>query len=234
MAELQRAEIQRVSGHSRKTDSDTVITEGRVLIRLNGRDYREFYCLPTRLEEMVRGHLVAEGVCHPSDVRSIEVGSDGEGFVVEAAVRRRRVGMREIKSEVRTSAADIRGMAEELNEHGALYKETGATHVAGIFGGDSAVFAEDVSRHCAIDKAIGLALQKGMNLAACALVTSCRQTESTIRKAVYSRIPVVISIAAVTSLAVEIAKEYGITLIGFARSGSFNIYSHEERVKENG
>jgi FdhD protein len=230
MAELQRAEIQRVSGHSRKADSDVVITEGRVQLKLNGRDYRSFYCLPTRLEEMVRGHLVAEGICLPSGIGDIAVRADGEGFVVEAAVRRRRVRMREIKSKVRISAADIWVMAGELNEHGALYKETGATHVVGIFGGDSAVFAEDISRHCAIDKAIGLALQNGVDPAACALVTSCRQTESTVRKAVYSRIPVVVSVAAVTSLAVETAKEYGITLIGFARNHSFNIYSHQERV----
>ncbi len=234
MAELQKAEIQRVTGHSRKTASDVVITEGEVLLRLNGRDYRAFYCLPARLEEMARGHLVAEGICRPPDIRDIEVRTDGKKFVVEAAVRRRRAGMREIKSGARTSAADIWSMVERLNEHGTLFKKTGATHVVGVFDGDSAVFAEDISRHCAIDKTIGLALQNGVDLAMCALITSCRQTESTIRKAVHSRIPVVISVAAVTSLAMEIAGEFGITLIGFARNHGFNIYSHQERVIENG
>ena len=233
MPELQEVEIQRVSNHHKKTDSDVVVFEDEVLFRLNGRNNRSFYCIQTHLEEMARGYLVSEGMCSPSDIKGIEVRLDRGEFVVEAIVHHQRTKLNEISSEIKISITDVWKAVERLNEHSILFKKTGGAHVAEIFSRDGSLFAEDVSRHCAIDKAVGLALQNGVDLATCTLVTTCRQTGSTIKKAIRSQIPLVVTTSAVTSLAIERARKYGITLIGFARGGRFNIYSHHERVVNN-
>ncbi len=233
MTELQEVEIQRVSGHYKKITPDLVVFEDEILFILNGRSYRSFCCLPTHLEEMARGYLVSEGVCRPSGIKSIEVRLDGGKFVVEAIVHRHGTKLSKINSEMKISIADVCEAVERLNEHSILFKKTGGAHVAEIFSRGNSLFAEDVSRHCAIDKAIGLALQNGVDLTTGMLVTSCRQTGSTIKKAIRSQIPIVITTSAVTSLAIERARKYGITLIGFARGDRFNIYSHRERVVDN-
>lgn len=234
MAELARVEIQRVGNQHREVDFDTVALEAEVLFRLNDKHYRTFYCLPTYLEEMVRGYLISEGVCSLCDIKDIKARSHGERFVVEAVVNSRNIKLDEIKSAIKISVADIWAAVEKLNESSILYMETGGTHVAGILSRRDSVFAEDISRHCAIDKALGLAFQKDMSVARSVLIVSCRQTASTISKAIYSRIPIVVSISAVTGLAIESARQYGITLIGFAREHRLNIYSHEERVIGSG
>jgi len=234
MAELAKIKIQRVANQCREIDIDTVALETEVLFRLNGKHYRTFYCLPTYLEEMVRGYLVSEGICGLSDIRDIEIRSQGESFEAEAVVDSSNVELDEIKSEIKINVSDIWAAAERLNERSILHMKTGGTHVAGILSKHDSVFAEDTSRHCAMDKTIGLALQRNINIARSILVVSCRQTASTISKIIYSRIPIVASISAVTSLAIENAQCYGITLIGFAREHRFNIYSHEERIIGSG
>lgn len=230
MAELAKIKIQRVANQYREIDFDAVALETEVLFRLNDKHYRTFYCLPTYLEEMVRGYLVSEGICGLSDIRDIEIRSQGERFEAEAVVDSSNVELDEIKSAIKISVADIWAAVERLNEHSILFVKTGGTHVAGILNKRDSVFAEDTSRHCAVDKAIGIALQRNVNVARSILVVSCRQTASTISKMIYSRIPIVASTSAVTSLAIESAQCYGITLIGFAREHRFNIYSHEERI----
>jgi len=228
MAQLAKIKIQRVANQCRTIDIDSVVLEAEILFKLNGKHYRTFYCLPTHLEEMIRGHLVSEGICDLSDIRNVEIRSQEGGF--EAVVDSCNVELNEIQSEIRVNVADIWVAVERLNERSILFVKTGGTHVAGLLNNHDSVFAEDTSRHRAMDKAIGLALQRGINIARSILVVSCRQTASTISKIVYSRIPIVASTSAVTSLAIESAQRYGITLIGFAREHRFNIYSHEERI----
>ena len=230
---LSQVEIQRVSGYHKKTDCQEVIFEDKVLLKLNGRSHRSFYCLPTHLEGMARGYLVSEGMCRPSDIKGIEVRTEEGKFVVEATIHEHSTKLNKIKTELKISIADVWKANERLIAHDALHKKTGGTHVVEIFSERNSVTVEDISRHCAVDKVIGLALQNGINLTTSSLITSCRQTESTIRKAIYSQISIVISLAAVTTLATESAQKYGITLIGFARDRNFSIYSHQERVVEN-
>jgi len=232
--ELQRAEIHKVSDSHKKIDSTLVILEDEVLLILNGKNYRSLYCVPAYLEELMRGYLVSQGICGPSDIEGIEVRSDGGKYVVEARAHGHGIEPREIGSEVKISIADVRNAVDILYKRSILHEKTNGTHTVEIFSGSSSVFAEDISRHCTIDKAIGLALQNGIDLTTCTMVTSCRQTESSITKAIYSQIPIVASIAAVTTLAIESARKYGITLVGFARERNFFIYSHQERIVENG
>jgi len=119
-----------------------------------------------------------------------------------------------------------------LNEQG-LFSKTGGIHAAFLFSpsGDLLDKAEDVGRHNALDKLIGKALQKGMlPLKNEVLLLSGRASFELIQKATMAAIPIVLSIGAPSSLAVDLAKENNMTLIGFLKSDSYNVYCGEQRL----
>jgi FdhD protein len=218
-------EILVISRDSKEKKTDEIIHEEELIVKLN-REIHKFYCIPSDLEELIAGNLKSRGM-DPSlsqikklGGREFEVNVSGE--VVKTP--------RKCDSKKKLTRSEVFDSVEALNKNSFLFQKTGCTHVIGICG-DKEFFVEDISRHCAIDKAIGLAIRDGIDLSNSFLISSCRQTASTIRKAIFCEIPIVISIAAPTDLAVKEANEYGITLIGFASSKRFNIYSHDWRIK---
>ena len=128
----------------------------------------------------------------------------------------------------------IRGLPDRLRARQATFDETGGLHGAAIFARDGALLAsaEDVGRHNAVDKSIGaLLLEEGATPArpACSWsAAGCRSRSC--RRHGWRSIPVVAAISAPTSLAIELAREAGITLLGFVREKSLNIYTHESRI----
>jgi FdhD protein len=133
----------------------------------------------------------------------------------------------------RVNAATIARLPDGLREAQAVFKETGGIHAAGLFTVDGAVeaVAEDVGRHNAVDKVIGqMLLADRLPLSDLILFVSGRTSFEIVQKAALAGLPMVGAVSAPSSLAVELAREVGITLIGFTRGGSFNIYSHPERV----
>lgn len=131
------------------------------------------------------------------------------------------------------NAATIARLPDLLRDAQAVFKETGGIHAAGLFTVDGAVeaVAEDVGRHNAVDKVIGqMLLAERLPLSNLLLFVSGRTSFEIVQKAALAGIPVVGAVSAPSSLAVELAREVGITLMGFTRGGSFNIYSHPGRV----
>ena len=121
-----------------------------------------------------------------------------------------------------------------LRERQPLFDETGALHAAATFTRDleCAGIAEDVGRHNAVDKVIGeLLLNDRLPLPGGALAVSGRASYEIVQKAWLAGIEVVCAVSAPSSLAIELADEAGITLIGFTRDQSFNIYAHAQRVE---
>jgi FdhD protein len=219
--------ILKVVDGKRVSQLDPVIRETEVVIKVDGRVHRNLTCLSEHLEELALGYLFDEGIASPSDI-DITV----EGNTI--SVSRKRCSKVQkpvvIESKLQATGEQILGWAEELGKSCPLHIKTGGTHIIGIVHDDSIFFVEDISRHCAIDKAIGIAVKSGLNLSNCVMVTSCRQTISAMKKAVTVGIPIVVTVAAPTTLAVAEALKYGVTLVGFVRGGQFNIYSHPNRI----
>jgi len=235
MAELERVEAYRISDEHKEIYSDLVVSEAELVIKLDGEVYRTLHCLPTHLEDLARGHLVSEGICCPSDIRSMEVGQDGNKLTIAIMLDGRNpLSMEAANMQANITTAEIWDAMKRLDENSVLFRDTGGTHVAGIYDRQNYIFVEDVSRHCVVDKVIGLAFDNEIDLTNSMLITSGRQTVSTVEKAARVQIPVLVSISAPTSLAIETARKFGITLIGFARGHRFNIYSHEWRVIDSG
>jgi FdhD protein len=132
------------------------------------------------------------------------------------------------------SAARVTGLAEmaaKLRREQKSFDATGAIHGAGAFtaAGELLCVREDIGRHNAVDKLLGALLRSGRT--ADVAVISGRPSFEVVQKCVVGRVPVIAAVGAPSSLAVELAREYGVTLVGFLRDGRFNVYSGAERVR---
>jgi FdhD protein len=124
-------------------------------------------------------------------------------------------------------------LPQKLHPVQAAFKETGGLHAASLFTSDGELHSirEDVGRHNAVDKLLGKAfLQDAVPLRGHLLLLSGRASFELLQKAVMGGIPMVAAIGAPSSLAIEVAREFSITLVGFLRPESFNIYSTPNRV----
>lgn len=133
----------------------------------------------------------------------------------------------------RVSAQTLLSMPDLLRDNQPTFERTGGVHAAGLFtaDGDVVVVREDVGRHNAVDKVIGWAMQQGLlPLRGHVLQVSGRVSFELAQKAYLAGIPILSAVSAPSSLAIETAHEAGMTIAGFVRGTSLNVYTHSERV----
>jgi FdhD protein len=157
------------------------------------------------------------GICGKASLDAL----DFEGYVTPA------------RDVPRVRAETIHAMPGALREAQAVFAQTGGLHAAGLFSADGELLAcrEDVGRHNAVDKLIGAqVLAERTPLSGHVLMVSGRVSFEILQKALSAGVPFIVAVGAPSSLAVEMAERFGMTLVGFARDGRFNVYAGAERV----
>jgi FdhD protein len=133
----------------------------------------------------------------------------------------------------RIDPAVLAGLPGSLREAQRVFASTGGLHAAGLFtaAGKLLVLREDVGRHNAVDKIAGWALRTArLPLRGCVLMVSGRASFELVQKAVMIGVPVLAAVSAPSSLAAELAEETGLTLVGFLRGATMNVYAGSERI----
>lgn len=142
-------------------------------------------------------------------------------------------GLQPVDGALRLDAGLVVTLPETLRQEQTLFERTGGLHAAALFDeqGHLVVVREDVGRHNAVDKLVGERLLAGaLPLSRCVLLVSGRASFEIMQKALAAGIPAVCAVSAPSSLAVDLAREFGMVLIGFLRGSRFNVYAGADRV----
>ena len=234
-------------------DASTMV-EAPISMTINGEAWITFMCTPADLEALAVGFLYNEGIIKKmdevADVRICEYGDNVDvwlnhdaqqpkswrrtsgctgGVTAVDALARPDIAFDGSRPKFRPEV--IENLVEMLFEAQVLYRETGGVHISVLSDGEKAlVSAEDIGRHNTLDKIAGLCLMKNIWPETRILMTTGRISSEMLQKAARLQAPVLISRTSPSSLSIEMAKRYGITLIGYARRQRFNVYSNPQRA----
>jgi FdhD protein len=234
-------------------DAETIV-ETPVSLTVNGQVWLTFMCTPVNLEAMSVGFLYNEGIIEAmeevQDVRVCEHGDNVDVWLshsvdqptswrrtsgctggVTAVDALARVDVSFDADQPRVSPEAIGQLVQSLFQSQELYRETGGVHTSGLSDGEKiALVAEDIGRHNTLDKIAGLCLIDNVWPETRILITTGRISSEMLQKAARIRAPILISRTSPSSLSIEMAERYGITLIGYARRDRFNVYSNPQRI----
>ncbi len=229
-----------------------VPVEKSLVVYVNGEPLVNLACTPTYPKELALGFLFNEGLIEGSDaieaidlcdnelrvdvwlnhdieipqLRTITSGcSGGVTFENMASLHHR------VRSDLRVMPQQVTQLIQEFEQASALYRRAGGVHGAAMAEGEQILYlTEDIGRHNTLDKIAGICLRQGHSTKNCVLLTSGRISSETVNKTAHMGVPIVISRTSPTSLAVQLAQEWVITLIGYTRRRSFRVYTGAERV----
>ena len=226
--------------------------EELITLYVNGLPLVNLMCTPVQLEELALGFLFNEGLIERMDdvavlelcggercvdiwlehnielpqLRVVTSGCSGGTTFEGAASAHHRV-----ESNTRVTPQRVTQLMKTLSSAAALYNRAGGIHTAALADGERLLFAtEDIGRHNALDKIAGTCLRRGQPMRDHVLLTSGRVSSEMVNKVARMEIPIVISRTSPTSLAVQLARAWDVTLIGYTRRHSFRVYAGKERV----
>lgn len=228
--------------------TEIIVCDENIELIINKQVSRNFSISPTNLKEFAVGYLLGEGLAGTVDDitevdvqgKKINIKIDVADFNIKKELvmgsdcsggwRRKIEMVDKVESDFQVPKESIFDAFIKLKESAKTWQKTGGTHVAGMVYEDNFISVEDISRHVAVDKLIGTVSLKKYDLSRSFLVYSGRMPADMIIKIVRVGIPIIASNAAPTSSGVTVARESGVTMIGFARGDRFNIYSSPERI----
>lgn len=211
---------------------------------------------------LTAGFLFTEGlICSLKDLRRMEMCGNDPGIVrvqlvdpASVSPRRRNVtmgsacgicggreavdnlvaGLVAVADTARLRSAQFDGLMAAMRRLQTVFTQTGGAHAAAVFDRNAQIIAvaEDLGRHNALDKVIGKCLLKDVDLSGCGVLLSSRLSLEMITKAIRAGFEIIAAVSAPTSLAIEIADRFGVTLGGFVRGGRVTIYSWPRRIVE--
>jgi FdhD protein len=147
-----------------------------------------------------------------------------------------RLDLKKLPLGFRVKAEVVSEAVRRLNTLAETFKRTGGVHVAASYSAEGKLmtYAEDVGRHNAVDKVIGVSALENVDFSQFFLASSGRLTGDIVLKAARMHIPVVASLAAAVDSGIEVAKRTGLTLVGFVRGGRMNVFTFPERIMTDG
>jgi FdhD protein len=222
----------RTPGHDFELAVGFLLTEGLIFGRDDVRSVR--YCAVPREEQHYNVVSVSVARSLEFEQRSFYATSSC-GVCGKASLDAIDVQCAPIADGPVIAPAVVTALPDALRGAQAVFERTGGLHAAGLFDPRGTLVAsrEDVGRHNAVDKLIGAQLLEGrLPLAESILMVSGRASFEIIQKAATAGIPIVCAVSAPSSLAVDAARRFGLTLVGFLRGERFNIYTRAERIGE--
>jgi len=242
-------------------ESGQVITETPVTLSVNGDAWLTFMCTPVHLEALAAGFLFNEGILQSreqiADIRVCAAGDQVDVWLHHSAEKPekwRRTsgctgGVTSVEIEEPTgvtarleryngttlSADQVTDLVGQLFDAQDLYRRSGGVHTSALSDGQKIlVAAEDIGRHNSLDKIAGRLLLDKIPASRRILLTTGRISSEMLQKSARMGAGVVISRTSPSSMSVNMAEKWGITLIGYARRTGFRIYAHPERVIQPG
>lgn len=248
----QPIQYHQVSPGQWETIDAEVIVETPVSLTVNGDVWLTFMCTPIDLEAMAIGFLFNEGLIKSAeevaDVRLCASGDNVDVWLhhsVDKPVKWRRTsgctgGMTSVDHEAPSQpianggvlgADQVGKLINQLFESQQLYRASGGVHTSALCDGQNIlVVAEDIGRHNTLDKIAGHCLMEKIDSSKRIILTTGRISSEMLQKSARLKASIVISRTSPSSLSIELAQKWGITLIGYARRNRFNIYAHPERI----
>jgi len=229
-----------------------VPVEEVIALHVNGQPLVSLMCTPTQLEDLALGFLFNEGLIEgPDEVAVLELCGGGRCVDVwlehDVEIPQLRVitsgcsggttfedvasAHHRVESNTRVTPQQVTQLVQEFAQATALYRRAGGVHGAALAEGERLLcVAEDVGRHNTLDKITGACLRQGRPMAGRILLTTGRISSEMVSRVAHMGVPIVISHTSPTSLSVQLAEAWGVTLIGYTRRHSFRAYAGGERV----
>jgi FdhD protein len=257
MYPVSRFDILRVTSLGRDAAEDALVVEEPLEIRIGDKPVSVTLRTPGEDFDLAAGFLFTENIARefaeirhwgsPNVVRvDLPVGvtvdlqrlqrhfysTSSCGVCGKVSIDALRVQTTPLASDVQLQADVIATLPDALRAEQTTFDATGGIHAAGLFAADGTLLRvrEDVGRHNAVDKVIGSFVREGTSLEDRVLVVSGRTSFEIVQKAIVARIPILAAVGAPSSLAVELARDFNLTLLGFVRDGRFNVYSGQGRL----